>query len=615
MKRIGILLALVLFVAACATDQKPVVVSEREGHIDMPASPDNGGIVGDPWVPEQAEKEKERVFEFIVSPESAAFLCQHIRNAISSSGIDSKGYLDKVPGELKKHFDGCVFVSVYGNKAKLFKSAAKDKSIAGAALAAMQKLAIETKGELPEQTSDLPVKVDITETLLPIEMPGAARRAFIPGVDGLWLLPESRAEYRLPSELLPFSPTTSTDIALYFNILPKSDTVRRFRTRAFLQIREDEEPVELTRSLPSAAKVDAESLRERITAACDYLVRSQREDGSYFYLYAAHRDRPGKAEEESMVRHVAVAGIMVLAGEELQRKEFTDSAARCFEFVKGKLRRKDGKAFLLKKGEGTLGGSGLLAWALSNYRRVSGIEKYDQIAREAADFLMAMQKPDGTFYNYYDPLSGEPIDRPARFYQGEACLGLYWYCDVYKDRKYLDAAVRAAGALSQIRSEQISKGSPTLDAWLMQSVRFLYRHADKEQKSVMLGVIEKMANTMVEAQRTAQTASYRDLAGSFRSATQELPSGPGTAAMCEGLAAVYHLLDSLGRPAAKIRDTLINAASFQLKHQFWGANMYYLPNPDKALGGIRATLTNSEIRIDHVQHTVGVWLELLKALE
>ena len=85
--------------------------------------------------------------------------------------------------------------------------------------------------------------------------------------------------------------------------------------------------------------------------------------------------------------------------------------------------------------------------------------------------------------------------------------------------------------------------------------------------------------------------------------------------MCEGLAAAYHLLESLGEPVDKIKTTLTRATTFQLKHQFWEENMYFLPNPSCARGGIKGTLTDNLVRIDHVQHTVGVWLEMLNILE
>lgn len=616
MKQSAILLTLVIALAGCTHFQHFAVDKEGGKELVWVGSDQELKKLSDPEELKRRQDEAQKDFKPPESIESASHICNLVRAAISGKDIQTASLLENSPAELERPYGGWVFVSVYGEKAKLFRSAAKGKNAAEAALKAIRKLAAEMRGKLPAKVESLPVKVDFTETLLAVETPGAARQAFIPGVDGLWLLPESRGEYRLPAEMMAFSPATITDLALYFSILPRSDAIRRFRTRAFLQAEEGHKPIALTRSLPPVPEVSAAALKERIGAACEYLARGQREDGSYDYLYAAHRDKSIKSKEESMVRHVASAAVMVLGAEALERREFADSAARCFDFVLGKVRSEKGLAYLLKKGEGTLGGSGLLAWGLSHYRRVTGNKEYDQTARAAADFVLMMQKPEGTFFNYYDPVSKKPIDRPARFYQGEACLGLYWYYKVYGDKKYLDAAIRAAAALSRMRNKQLRKGALSLDAWLMQAARFLYPHASEKDKKEMLTAVEKMAQIMVEAQRkTKKTAGYEDMIGSFRSATQELPSGPGTAAMCEGLAAACQLIDSLGRPADKIKAALLKAARFQLRHQFEDENTYYLPNPGRAKGAIRATLTDSTVRIDHVQHTVGVWLQLLKILE
>jgi hypothetical protein len=519
------------------------------------------------------------------------------------------------PDELRQPYDGWVFVSVYGSKAKLFRSAGKDKNITEGAFKAIKALINQVKDQFAGNADSLPVVVQFTEVMLPEELPSAARHNFLPGVDGIWMMPESRGEYRLPGEIMAFSPATSTDIALYFSILPNADTLRRFRTKAFLQMKANEEPVELTRSLPPAPQISRKLLEERIAGGCEYLLRNQREDGSYKYLYAANRDKFLQVEEESLVRQTACAASMALAGERLKKPEFVESAGRCLDFIKTKIRRENNAAYLLKKGEGTLGGSAILAWAISHYARASGKDKHDGIAWEAANFLLGMQKPDGTFYNYFDPAKGEPIDRPARYYQGEACLGLYWYYNFYGEKKCLDAALRATHELSRRRNKELKEGAPSLDAWLMQAVRYLYPHANDEQKKEMLEAVTQMADMMVEAQRSEETAGYPDLAGSFRSATQELPSGPGTAAMCEGLAAACQLFKETGKPFEKYKTALVNSASFQLRHQFWDASMYFLPNPARARGSVKGTLTDNQVRIDHVQHSAGAWLQLLDILE
>lgn len=563
----------------------------------------------------QAEEMAGKTFEPPSSAESALYICRAVRKRVAGKRINTVAFYKDAPEELTGPYGGQVSISVYGKRARLFKAAARGNNAAGAALQAIRALARTVKGKLPTRISSWAIKIDFSQELLPVEVRAAAGAAFIPGIDGIYLLPESRGEYRLPAEIMSFSPATSTDIQLFFSMLPASDKVRRFRTRAFLQPKEGLGVLKLTRSLPPAPEVTEEVLKRRIVAAGEYLVRNQRPDGSYPYLYRAVSDRFSRTARESMVRHAAAPAMMILAGEALGRKDFIDSAASCLDYLQTRLRREQGLAYLLKKDEGILGGSGVLAWTISHYRRVTGSTKYDQLAREAVDFILFMRKPDGSFYNYYDPETKKPLQGVSRYYQGEACLGLYWYYKVYGERKYLDAALRGAAALAQRCEKLLRKGELYIDAWLMQAARFLYPHASEAQKEQMLNVVEAMADLTVKAQRTKRTPGYRDLIGSFRSATQRLPSGPGTAALCEGVAATWHLLKSLGKPADEVKAVLVRAAPFLLRHQYWGANMYFLANPARAKGGIKGTLTDNRVRVDHVQHTAACLLEVLKILQ
>jgi hypothetical protein len=607
-------LALTLALASCGK-RLVIVGDEKKGPVWIPGSVKDIRKLIDPAELRRLEEEAEKEFSPPADPESVFYLCRHLRAALAGKKINSASFLKDAPDELKKDYQGIMFVSVYGKNAKLFKAAAKGKTAAKAALKAIKLLTRKTRGKLTARLESLPVKIDFTEKMFAVETPGAARQVFVQCVDGLFL-PDNSGEYRLPAELMAFSPADTADIAIYFSMLPQSDTLRRFRTSAFLQTKAGEQPVKLMRSLPPIPEIDKKVLRERIIAACEYLLRNQREDGAYAYQYAANRDKFPKLTEESMIRHMATAAMMILTGETLKRQDFIDSGAKSLAWVKPGIKRENGLAYLLKNARGTLGGSGILTWALSHRRRVTGKKDYDLLAREAADFILFLQKPDGSFCNFYDPASKKPVDKPTRYYEGEACLGLYWYYNVYGGQKYLDAALRAAEALCERFLTQFSKGKYPVDAWVMQAVRFLYPLASEKQKEKMLAAVKKMAYAMVNAQRTtAQAAGYPDLVGCFSSLSQQLPGGPATAALCEGLAAVYHLLDSLGKPDEKIKSTLLIAASFQLRHQFRDRNMYFLPSPARASGGIKGTLTDNLVRIDHVQHTVGIWLQLLKILE
>lgn len=603
---------LLIMLAGCAGERRLVVVPRADVKPTSISRSEQGpaGLAGAAR-PANPEIYEEKIFSVPSKAESISYVFRVVRGAVSGKPVTPAGFVDSAPEELKSPYEGHVFLSVYGERARLFKAAGKGENAIGAVFEAASGLAKTLKGKMPEDTSSLPIVVDFTETLLPAEPPGEAQRGFLPGIDGFWL----DRDYRLPAEILTYSPSRRAGIALYFSLLPNVELFRRFRTKSFLQMKEGAEPQELTRSLPPVPEVSSELLKERAIAACEYLKRIQDKDGSYAYVYSAARDRFPRFTEESLVRHAGATAMMAIAGKTLGRQDFIESASQSLAWLQTKLQRQNGKVYLLKEREGTLGSGALLAWAASAYRQATGSDKYDEIAHEAVSFILHLQKPDGLFYSFYDPVSEKPVDRYSHYYPGEACLALCWYHKVYGGQKYLDAALKGAEALCRFHDRTPATGAEAIDAWLMQAAPLLYPHASEEQRTLMTATCKRMANLMMTFQLTKQNAEYPDLVGAFGGTAASPPSGPGAAALCEGLAGAYHLFEAAGKRDDKLRQTLVNAAHFQLRHQYWEGNTYFLPNPERARGGITGTLIDNEVRIDHVQHTIGVWLGLKRILD
>ena len=60
--------------------------------------------------------------------------------------------------------------------------------------------------------------------------------------------------------------------------------------------------------------------------------------------------------------------------------------------------------------------------------------------------------------------------------------------------------------------------------------------------------------------------------------------------------------------AIRILDTLQLGVRFQLQTQFRPESVMYLDNPQRAMGGFHASLTDYEIRNDYVQHNISALL-------
>jgi hypothetical protein len=73
---------------------------------------------------------------------------------------------------------------------------------------------------------------------------------------------------------------------------------------------------------------------------------------------------------------------------------------------------------------------------------------------------------------------------------------------------------------------------------------------------------------------------------------------------------MHRLARANGLDTETYRAALLRLAAFQLRCQITPENAFFLPRPDRALGGFRSGLVDGEVRIDYVQHSVSSLLGL-----
>jgi hypothetical protein len=116
----------------------------------------------------------------------------------------------------------------------------------------------------------------------------------------------------------------------------------------------------------------------------------------------------------------------------------------------------------------------------------------------------------------------------------------------------------------------------------------------------------RIAQAIVQSQHRAP--AYPDWLGGYLTPPTTTP----TATSSEGLRAAYLLVHDFGDPqeAEVILEALRLGVAFQLQAQFRPESVLYFRNPRRPLGGFRRSLTDSEIRIDYVQHNLSSILGL-----
>ncbi|HEX9637049.1 MAG TPA: hypothetical protein VGB99_05920, partial [Acidobacteriota bacterium] len=173
--------------------------------------------------------------------------------------------------------------------------------------------------------------------------------------------------------------------------------------------------------------------------------------------------------------------------------------------------------------------------------------------------------------------------------------------------RWVDAAERGARWLIEVRDGRLSDRQLSHDHWLMLALNELHR---ARPRAIFLNHALRLARLIVASQLGAGRAP--DWAGGFYTPPRTTP----TAIRCEGLAAVYQLARDHGRRESleSILQALRLGNRFQLQAQLLAPGAMLLPDPRRALGGFRESLTSYEVRIDYVQHSLSSLLALRRIL-
>lgn len=252
--------------------------------------------------------------------------------------------------------------------------------------------------------------------------------------------------------------------------------------------------------------------------------------------------------------------------------------------------------------EAKLGSSGLALCGLSNLYSDGKINL--NVLQGLGNFLIYMQKPDGSFYSKYSVADKTRSDKfISLYYPGEAALGLLYLNEVNPDKKWVEASKKA---LLFLANSQKNKKFMPFDHWSIIAVQKLFGTTDNDlnadEHALLQTVAEKMVYSALDNQITDKDSPYR---GSFKK-NHRLGS---VASFMEGLSAAYHVTDDK-KLKADIRKALKLGTDFLSRYQI---------KEGERKGGMPANAAWTEpdadkkyklIRIDNVQHALSAWIGL-----
>ncbi len=402
----------------------------------------------------------------------------------------------------------------------------------------------------------------------------------------------------------------------------RSLTVYRFATTSFL-IGGDSVPPEggrrnlvpLYRGHRGFEAPTPELLLAAARSGGEYLRRAVRGDGRFVYSYRPKTG--GERDRYNLLRHAGTIYSMLELYEVTGEEALLAAAERAIAYLERAIEPcTDGDqgieaACAVEKDFVKLGGNALAIIALAKHAEVTGSGDRRELIEGLGRWILATQSDAGEFtVHKVHQRTGKLDDHVSQYYPGEAVLALLRGGPVVGEaaaKQWLEAAAKGARWLIEVRDRALPDHKLNHDHWLLYGLNELHR---RQPDPLYLEHARRTTAAILRLQN--RRPSFADWRGSYYNPPRSTP----TATRSEGLAAAYLLERDHGAPdqAADLLEGLELGVRFQLQTQFRPESALYLPDPRRALGGFRRSLTHYEVRIDYVQHNVSALLLLRRIL-
>ena len=209
--------------------------------------------------------------------------------------------------------------------------------------------------------------------------------------------------------------------------------------------------------------VNPGALRRSAQASVDWLVRNQKPDGTWLYLYEAGED--SAPPDYNVVRHTGAAmGLYRAAAEGLPRA--LRSADRGTAWALDRLIERDDWAAVDWEGQVDTGATALLVAGLVLRRETTADTRYDDVLGRLGRFLIAQTEPSGAVLASYDPVRGTPVAGIySKYFTGEAYWALALLHRTFPREGWGQAADRIGAYLATSRDEVEDHWPPIADHW------------------------------------------------------------------------------------------------------------------------------------------------------
>ncbi len=255
-----------------------------------------------------------------------------------------------------------------------------------------------------------------------------------------------------------------------------------------------------------------------------------------------------------------------------------------------------------------LGNTALATIAFLSCRERVG-KRFDHTIDRMTKFLLAMQRPNGSFHPKFDFETGEPVPGPDPLYAvGQAIFALVLLEEaaaqepgLFTDADVVHEAVERA--MDYIATEYWSGFVRDFffmeENWNCLAARAALGHHrhDGYERFCLDYVRYKTRLILSEEDEVAD-----DLVGGYGYGNVLLPHNTGSAGFAEAGSAALTIAKAREEDAADIEAALMRALGFLVHHQWNAVNCFACEGPHPIEGGFSEHMGSPTIRIDFVQH-------------
>ncbi len=516
-------------------------------------------------------------------------------------------------------------------------------SAAGALAAAVRELPLDVR-------KSCRIQLDVVGPRGPLmtDVPGLSLFAMHGGIDGLGAVVGGEDRVLLPDELAREKLLHSNKPIAFipdFNLglnLPRADKLLsggdggsgersyfRFRSDSFVEAADGARPpLPLTRGRPPGPELTAAALKEAALSGGRFLVAHLADNGRYVYetnLATGRGSDPKRARPYSLPRHAGttyfLAELYRHTGEEFLREPI-ERAFRTFAelVVKGGCSGKTpaGADFACVNEEkerfAGLGSTALAVVALVEYRRATGETSYDDLARAMGEWILMMQRPDGSFAHRYEVRAGKKDEKSQLlYYSGEAALALVRLHEVYRDPRYLAAAERALDWLVGWYDFFAGGFFYGEEHWTCIASEAVWPALKKDRyREFCDGYADFLRRQQFAA---GDFADMDDLAGVYGVTPFIVPNNTPVGSRTEAMLSTYLLDRYHGRDNQPLREQILRSMRYALGRQVRPDSDFAFVAGAQPTGAFTASAIDPTVRIDYVQHICSAMLRTAALLD